>query len=63
MHIICDRAYENQPCSRTKLAQFFEICHHNFWSVSTNTLQSLTVMENLMEDPMKLTEWKHSFQN
>ena len=49
----CDRAYENQPCSCTKIAQFLKYC-----SVNTNTctLQSLTEMQNLIEDLIKITE-------
>ena len=48
--IMCDRAYENQPCRYTNMS------YHNFCSVNTNTLQSLTEMQNLMEDLIKLTE-------
>ena len=51
---VCDQAYENQPCSHTNIAQF--LSYHNFCSVNTNTLQSLTEMQNLMEDLIKLTE-------
>ena len=63
MHHKCDRACENQPCKHKKSLIFLSLLYHNLRTVYTNTIKSLSLLQNLMGFLLKVTEMGYHIQS
>ena len=60
---ICDQACKNQQWESKKLPHFPVLLYYNLQTVCTNTIKSLSLLQNLMGIHLKFTEMEYHIQS